>query len=274
MGQGPQADPVCCKRCERWTQALAWLHVASCGPHAPKGPASQLARPGPAWSTCRPGHAGPLRAESLLQVEFEDGSQLTVKRGDIFTLEEELPKRVRSRLVSLPVTLREPVLDKAGHGLRLLMTWAPPSRTSAGIPLAPPQHSGPGVFSGDPSSPLSPGAQLLGDACCVGREDWRIPSPSPVTHAEQTHQAPLCPAGLAPPSPVRGSLSHRRFRGTGKVACLSWRLTKAFLSLFLIKREQEFWRQGPHQLSLAFSGFLSRSPHRLPLFSSYAEGRR
>ncbi|TKC46303.1 hypothetical protein EI555_014158, partial [Monodon monoceros] len=31
-------------------------------------------------------------------VEFEDGSQLTVKRGDIFTLDEELPKRVRSRL--------------------------------------------------------------------------------------------------------------------------------------------------------------------------------
>ncbi|XP_037679976.1 lysine-specific demethylase 4B isoform X2 [Choloepus didactylus] len=34
----------------------------------------------------------------IYQVEFEDGSQLTVKRGDIYTLEEELPKRVRSRL--------------------------------------------------------------------------------------------------------------------------------------------------------------------------------
>uniref|UniRef100_A0A8C7AVC4 [histone H3]-trimethyl-L-lysine(9) demethylase n=1 Tax=Neovison vison TaxID=452646 RepID=A0A8C7AVC4_NEOVI len=34
----------------------------------------------------------------VYQVEFEDGSQLTVKRGDIFTLDEELPKRVRSRL--------------------------------------------------------------------------------------------------------------------------------------------------------------------------------
>ncbi|XP_053435227.1 lysine-specific demethylase 4B isoform X2 [Nycticebus coucang] len=34
----------------------------------------------------------------ICQVEFEDGSQLTVKRGDLFTLEEELPKRVRSRL--------------------------------------------------------------------------------------------------------------------------------------------------------------------------------
>jgi len=36
----------------------------------------------------------------VYQVEFEDGSQLMVKRGDIFTLDEELPKRVRSRLVS------------------------------------------------------------------------------------------------------------------------------------------------------------------------------
>ncbi|NXU51794.1 KDM4B demethylase, partial [Turnix velox] len=34
----------------------------------------------------------------VLQVEFEDGSQLMVKRGDIYTLEEELPKRVKSRL--------------------------------------------------------------------------------------------------------------------------------------------------------------------------------
>ncbi|MBZ3881605.1 Lysine-specific demethylase 4B [Sciurus carolinensis] len=35
----------------------------------------------------------------IYQVEFEDGSQLTVKRAELFTLEEELPKRVRSRLV-------------------------------------------------------------------------------------------------------------------------------------------------------------------------------
>lgn len=39
-----------------------------------------------------------------LQVEFEDGSQLMVKRGDIYTLEEELPKRVKSRLVGIRVT--------------------------------------------------------------------------------------------------------------------------------------------------------------------------
>lgn len=51
-------------------------------------------------------HSGAPRREATpencipLQVEFEDGSQLMVKRGDIFTLDEELPKRVRSRLVS------------------------------------------------------------------------------------------------------------------------------------------------------------------------------
>lgn len=32
-------------------------------------------------------------------MEFEDGSQLMVKRDDVYTLEEELPKRVKSRLV-------------------------------------------------------------------------------------------------------------------------------------------------------------------------------
>lgn len=34
-----------------------------------------------------------------IQVEFEDGSQITVKREDIYTLDEDLPKRVKSRMV-------------------------------------------------------------------------------------------------------------------------------------------------------------------------------
>ncbi|KAJ6655763.1 hypothetical protein lerEdw1_004816 [Lerista edwardsae] len=34
----------------------------------------------------------------IFQVEFEDDSQLMVKRGEIYTLEEELPRRVKSRL--------------------------------------------------------------------------------------------------------------------------------------------------------------------------------
>uniref|UniRef100_A0A672J4P1 [histone H3]-trimethyl-L-lysine(9) demethylase n=1 Tax=Salarias fasciatus TaxID=181472 RepID=A0A672J4P1_SALFA len=33
-------------------------------------------------------------------VEFEDGSQITVKRDDIYSLDEDLPKRVKSRLVN------------------------------------------------------------------------------------------------------------------------------------------------------------------------------
>ncbi|MGH0184253.1 UNVERIFIED_CONTAM: hypothetical protein FKN15_014408 [Acipenser sinensis] len=36
---------------------------------------------------------------NVCQVEFEDGSQLTVKRSDIHTVDEELPKKVKSRLV-------------------------------------------------------------------------------------------------------------------------------------------------------------------------------
>ncbi len=34
------------------------------------------------------------------QVEFENGSQISVKRGDIYTLDEDLPKRVKSRMVT------------------------------------------------------------------------------------------------------------------------------------------------------------------------------
>uniref|UniRef100_A0A3B4YIG1 [histone H3]-trimethyl-L-lysine(9) demethylase n=1 Tax=Seriola lalandi dorsalis TaxID=1841481 RepID=A0A3B4YIG1_SERLL len=33
-----------------------------------------------------------------IQVEFEDGSQITVKREDIYALDEDLPKRVKSRM--------------------------------------------------------------------------------------------------------------------------------------------------------------------------------
>lgn len=35
------------------------------------------------------------------QVEFEDGSQISVKREDIYALDEDLPKRVKSRMVIL-----------------------------------------------------------------------------------------------------------------------------------------------------------------------------
>ncbi|XP_061744692.1 lysine-specific demethylase 4A isoform X2 [Nerophis ophidion] len=38
------------------------------------------------------------RVIQMYLVEFEDGSQLTAKRDDVYTLDEELPKRVKSRL--------------------------------------------------------------------------------------------------------------------------------------------------------------------------------
>lgn len=37
------------------------------------------------------------------QVEFEDGSQISVKREDIYTLDEDLPKRVKSRMVKTKI---------------------------------------------------------------------------------------------------------------------------------------------------------------------------
>uniref|UniRef100_A0AAR2KXB2 [histone H3]-trimethyl-L-lysine(9) demethylase n=1 Tax=Pygocentrus nattereri TaxID=42514 RepID=A0AAR2KXB2_PYGNA len=37
----------------------------------------------------------------MYQVEFEDGSQVLAKREDIYTLDEDLPKKVKGRLVSL-----------------------------------------------------------------------------------------------------------------------------------------------------------------------------
>lgn len=35
----------------------------------------------------------------MYKVEFEDGSQVLAKREDIYTLDEDLPKKVKGRLV-------------------------------------------------------------------------------------------------------------------------------------------------------------------------------
>ncbi|KAK1152558.1 lysine-specific demethylase 4B-like isoform X1 [Acipenser oxyrinchus oxyrinchus] len=48
---------------------------------------------------------------NVCQVEFEDGSQLTVKRSDIHTVDEELPKKVKSRLSLTTGALREAVFS-------------------------------------------------------------------------------------------------------------------------------------------------------------------
>ncbi|XP_077188215.1 lysine-specific demethylase 4B isoform X2 [Paroedura picta] len=47
--------------------------------------------------SCRAKFIG-AQISQIFQVEFDDGSQLMVRRGKIYTLEEELPKKVKSRL--------------------------------------------------------------------------------------------------------------------------------------------------------------------------------
>uniref|UniRef100_A0A3Q3W3B0 [histone H3]-trimethyl-L-lysine(9) demethylase n=1 Tax=Mola mola TaxID=94237 RepID=A0A3Q3W3B0_MOLML len=43
----------------------------------------------------------------MYQVEFEDGSQVLAKREDVYTLDEDLPKKVKRRLVSIRLTYWE-----------------------------------------------------------------------------------------------------------------------------------------------------------------------
>uniref|UniRef100_A0AAX7UPL3 [histone H3]-trimethyl-L-lysine(9) demethylase n=1 Tax=Astatotilapia calliptera TaxID=8154 RepID=A0AAX7UPL3_ASTCA len=49
-------------------------------------------------------------------VEFEDGSQLTAKRDDVYSLDEELPKRVKTRLVRSPESKRQRVINSRYRG--------------------------------------------------------------------------------------------------------------------------------------------------------------
>lgn len=42
----------------------------------------------------------------IFQVEFEDGSQVLAKREDVYTLDEDLPKKVKRRLVSIRLTMQ------------------------------------------------------------------------------------------------------------------------------------------------------------------------
>lgn len=54
-------------------------------------------------------------------MEFEDGSQLVVKRDDVYTLDEELPKRVKSRLVSVSCVPWVPDWEEGNKA-----GWVPP----------------------------------------------------------------------------------------------------------------------------------------------------
>lgn len=59
-------------------------------------------------------------------MEFEDGSQLVVKRDDVYTLDEELPKRVKSRLVSVVCVPLVPVWEEGGNKARLVSLGVSP----------------------------------------------------------------------------------------------------------------------------------------------------
>lgn len=57
-------------------------------------------------------------------MEFEDGSQLVVKRDDVYTLDEELPKRVKSRLVSVFCVPLDPRSRREqSWGMSLFLPW-------------------------------------------------------------------------------------------------------------------------------------------------------
>lgn len=47
----------------------------------------------------------------MFQVEFEDGSQVLAKREDVYTLDEDLPKKVKRRLVSIRLTVQNIILQ-------------------------------------------------------------------------------------------------------------------------------------------------------------------
>lgn len=138
----------------------------------------------------------------LPQVEFEDGSQLTVKRGDIFTLEEELPKRVRSRLVSVPclrhARLRPPKsLVPLAEG-----SWATPALTTVlSAPPAVTEHRGP-AGAGHPR-------RGQGRQAPAGGRRGRGPEPRlPGLHGEPAAgpgpaRGPLLGQPPAPPFPPR-----------------------------------------------------------------------
>uniref|UniRef100_A0A2K5W6X9 [histone H3]-trimethyl-L-lysine(9) demethylase n=1 Tax=Macaca fascicularis TaxID=9541 RepID=A0A2K5W6X9_MACFA len=155
----------------------------------------------------------------IYQVEFEDGSQLTVKRGDIFTLEEELPKRVRSRLSLSTGAPQEPAFSgeeakAASVGTRLPRrtqggarttwpSWRASCRHRAG-PEAPSRTAG---RSGDPQpgggGHGTPGRSLAVNSCP------RVPDPREATSTLVPPRATGASGTLAPDSGSRA----RRARG-------------------------------------------------------------
>ncbi|XP_006639963.2 lysine-specific demethylase 4B isoform X1 [Lepisosteus oculatus] len=77
---------------------------------------------------------------NVYQVEFEDGSQLTVKRSDLHTLEEELPKKVKSRLSLSTAVVQDSSFsgDEVKAAKRPRLPTPPPSPTPPPAPALPP----------------------------------------------------------------------------------------------------------------------------------------
>ncbi|MBN3296457.1 KDM4B demethylase, partial [Amia calva] len=110
---------------------------------------------------------------NVYQVEFEDGSQLTVKRSELHTLEEELPKKVKSRLSVTTGALQDSTFSgdegKAAKRPRLPKpTTTIPTATST--PLAPAPALAPAPVPAPasalasapaPTAPTAPTAALL-----------------------------------------------------------------------------------------------------------------
>lgn len=57
----------------------------------------------------------------MFQVEFEDGSQVLAKREDVYTLDEDLPKKVKRRLVSIRLTVQNVILQ---HKWKTFNGWS------------------------------------------------------------------------------------------------------------------------------------------------------
>lgn len=54
-------------------------------------------------------------------MEFEDGSQVLAKREDVYTLDEDLPKKVKRRLVSIRLTVQNIILQQKWN---TFMKWS------------------------------------------------------------------------------------------------------------------------------------------------------
>lgn len=129
------------------------------------------------------------------QVEFEDGSQTSIKREDIYTVDEDLPKRVKSRLVSQR-SLRVCVCERAPADPlpnRFLLLHSVPSRwrqtcASSSSSRATSSRTPSGSVSSTPatgrttSSPSSTGPSWSDGAALRQRAATLPAPPTPSTH--------------------------------------------------------------------------------------------